>query len=274
MTGRRRDLRICTAGCTAGGMAGAAWRRARARNADARERGEGGYTLTELAVALTLFGVLMAMTAPIVSTLFSSTAYVTNSYQNENQLLPISTTFQNLIRSVVEPAPNLSSGQPVPAYGIYSSSGAVTTSLSATSMTFFTNIGDPNGPAEVVASISGSTFTVTVARATAGTCPGLNTGATACTWGTAHPLITVDNVVGVGSAALFTYSVGGTTIAPSNDATEFATCSATSCPAADIESVKVDLQVNVNPNRSGQAQEETVVYQLSALSQQYQPEVG
>lgn len=232
-----------------------------------------GYTLTELAVALTVFAVLLAMTAPIVSTLFSTTSYVTNSYENENQLLPISTSFQNLIRSVVEPAPNLASGQPVPAYGIYSSSGAVITGLSATSMTFFTNIGDPNGPAEVVANVSGSTFTVTLARATAGTCPGLNSGATACSWGTAHPLITVDNVVDTGSAVL-TYSVGGTTISPSDDATEFATCTASSCPAADIQSVKVDLQVNVNPNQSGQAQEETVVYQLSALSQQYQPEVG
>ncbi|MHB1584706.1 MAG: PulJ/GspJ family protein [Acidimicrobiales bacterium] len=232
-----------------------------------------GYTLTELAVALTLFGVLMAMTAPIVSTLFSTTSFVTNSYQNENQLLPISTTFQNLIRSVVEPAPNLSSGQPVPAYGIYNSSGAAVTEPSPTSMTFFTNIGDPNGPAEVAASFSGSTFTVTVARANAGTCPGVS-GGTACTWGTARPLITVDNVVGVGSSALFTYSVGGAPVAPSNDATEFATCTASSCNAANIESVKVDLQVNVSPNQAGQAQEETVVYQLSALSQQYQPEVG
>lgn len=260
--GRNRSLR-------------AVWARARnGARSDAGRPADEGYTLTELAVALTLFGVLMAMTAPIVSTLFSTTSYVTSSYQNENQLLPISTTFQNLIRSVVEPAPNLSSGQPVPAYGIYNTSGAAVTEPSATSMTFFTNIGDPNGPAEVVASISGSTFTVTVARANAGTCPGLNTGATACTWGTARPLITVDNVVGAGSSALFSYSVGGTPIAPTNDATEFATCTASSCPAADIESVKVDLQVNVSPNQAGQAQEETVVYQLSALSQQYQPEVG
>jgi prepilin-type N-terminal cleavage/methylation domain-containing protein len=252
-----------------------AWARAlKGARAGRRRPADEGYTLTELAVALTLFGVLMAMTAPIVSTLFSTTSYVTSSYQNENQLLPISTTFQNLIRSVVEPAPNLSSGQPVPAYGVYNSSGAAVTEPSATSMTFFTNIGDPNGPAEVVASFSGSTFTVTVARANAGTCPGLNAGGTACTWGTARPLITVDNVVGAGSSALFTYSVGGTPIAPTNDATEFATCTASSCPAADIESVKVDLQVNVSPNQAGQAQEETVVYQLSALSQQYQPEVG
>lgn len=258
----------------AGGLVEAARRRARARQADARRRGEGGYTLAELAIALMLFGILMAMTAPIVSTLFNSTAYVSNSYLNENQLLPISTTFQNLIRSVVQPAPNLASGQPVPSYGIYSSSGAAITEPSPSSMTFFTNIGDPNGPAEVVANLSGSVLTVTVARANAGTCPGLNAGATACTWGTPQPLITVDNVVNSGSSSLFIYSVGGTTISPSNDATEFATCTATSCPAADIESVKVDLQVNVNPNRSGQAQEETVVYQLSALSQQYQPEVG
>jgi hypothetical protein len=251
----------------------AAWARARGAGSGRGRPAADGYTITELAIALALFAILIAMTVPIVSTVFSSTTYVTNSYLNEDQLLPISTTFQNLIRSVVEPAPDLSSGQPVPAYGIYSSNGAAINEPSATSVTFFTNIGDPNGPAEVVAGVTGSVFTVTVARAEAGTCPGLSSG-TACSWGAAQPLITVDNVVNTGAAPLFTYSVGTTPIAPSNDATEFATCTATSCPAADVESVKVDLQVNVDPSRGGQAQEETVVYQLSALSQAYQPEVG
>ncbi len=241
------------------------------RSPDAR--GEHGYSLVELSIALLLFSLLIGMVIPITNTLFRTTAYVTNSYANENQLLPISTTFQNLIRSVVAPAPNLSSGQPVPAYGIYSTTGTVTTGINTSSTTFFTNIGDPNGPAEVSANLVGSVFTLDVARAT-GNCPGLTSG-TQCTWGSPRPLVRVTNVVNTSSTPLFVYTVGGTNYSTdAADATEFATCTASACPAANIQSVKVDLEVNVSPTQGGQAQEETVVYQLSPLSQTYQPEVG
>ncbi len=56
--------------------------------------------------------------------------------------------------------------------------------------------------------------------------------------------------------------------------TEFATCNSTSCPANDIESVKVNLEVNAAPNSAGQAQDDTVVYELSPISQGYLSEVG
>ena len=249
-------------------------RLARSRNGTGpRIFAEHGYSLVEMSIALLLFSLLIGMVIPITNTLFRTTAYVSNSYANENQLLPISTTFQNLIRSVVSPAPNLGSGQPVPAYGIYSTSGTATTGLSSSSMTFFTNIGDPNGPAEVSTSLVGSVFTINVARAT-GNCPGL-TGGTKCTWGSPRPLVRVSNVVNTSSTPILVYVVGGTTYATdAQDAAEFATCTASSCPAANITSVKVDLEVNVSPTQGGQAQEETVVYQLSALSQTYQPEVG
>ncbi len=251
-------------------------RLARRRNGTGPERfGEHGYSLVELSIALLLFSLLIGMVIPIVNTLFRTTAYVSNSYANENQLLPISTTFQNLIRSVVSPAPSLGSGQPVPAYGIYRTSGTATTGLSSSSMTFFTNIGDPNGPAEVSATLVSSVFTINVARAT-GNCPGL-TGGTQCTWGSPRPLVRVTNVVNTSSTPIFVYSVGGTSysdITTPTAAAEFGTCTASACPAANIGSVKVDLEVNVSPTQGGQAQEETVVYQLSALSQTYQPEVG
>jgi prepilin-type N-terminal cleavage/methylation domain-containing protein len=241
---------------------------------------DGGYTLIEVLIAVSLFGLLLGMAIPVIETLFQTTTYVNNSYSNENQLLPIGTTFQSLIRSVVEPDPNLSSGQPVPAYGTYTANNGTNNVIAAnaptpSSVTFFTNIGDTNGPAEVVAAISGSTFTVSVAHATTTTCPGVSTGS-ACTWGTPKALITVKNVV---STSIFTYTVDvGGTLTPystaSADTTEFQTCNSTTCPANEIESVKVNLEVNVAPNDAGQAQDDTVVYELSPISQAYQPEVG
>lgn len=172
-----------------------------------RRRDESGVTLVELAiVALTLL-ILFAMTVPIVDTLFSTIARVNNTYINVNQLLPVSTNLQRFVRSAVEPAP-VSSGVPVPAF--------VTGALLPTSMTFYTNIGDGNGPAKIVASCtssspstglcdSGATFTVTEAKANSGTCP--PTG-TACTWGTAKTLISVSGVANANdNAPLFLYTL-------------------------------------------------------------------
>ena len=229
------------------------------------------------------------MAIPVVDTLFRTTVYVNNfRTRNESQLLPIGTSFQSLIRSVVEPDPTLASGQPVPAYGLYTANNGtnnVTTTLTATSATFFTNVGDTNGPAKVVASLSGSTFTIQVAHSNAGSCPGVSTGS-ACTWGTPRTLVTVNNIVNnVATNPIFTYTVdiGGTLTSYSTTGTattvgtdlyEFASCNSTSCPANDIESVKVNLEVNAAPNKAGQAQDDTVVYELSPISQGYLPEVG
>ena len=176
----------------------------------------------------------------------------------------------------------------MPRYGPYTANNGtnnVTTTLTATSATFFTNVGDTNGPAKVVASLSGSTFTIQVAHTNAGSCPGVSTGS-ACTWGTPRTLVTVNNIVNnVATNPIFTYTVdiGGTLTSYSTTGTattvgtdlyEFASCNSTSCPANDIESVKVNLEVNAAPNKAGQAQDDTVVYELSPISQGYLPEVG
>jgi hypothetical protein len=160
---------------------------------DARVRDEEGVTLVELGVVMLTLLVLFAMTVPIVDTVFSTIARVNNTYTNVNQLLPISTNLQRFIRSAVQPGPTVS-GVPVPQFVV----GAVF----PTSATFYTNIGDPNGPAKIVASCttgsvssglctSGGTFTVTEATATANSCP--PTGSS-CTWGTPKTLITASGV--------------------------------------------------------------------------------
>ena len=119
--------------------------RSRVRGARAREhvRDEQGLTLVELMIALTTLLILFVMTIPIVDTLFSTIPRVNNTYINVNQLLPVSTNLQRFIRSAVEPGPT-SGGVPVPPF--------VTGSVTPTSVTFYTNIGDTNGPAKIVAS--------------------------------------------------------------------------------------------------------------------------
>ncbi|MGH9043345.1 MAG: PulJ/GspJ family protein [Acidimicrobiales bacterium] len=164
-------------------------------------------TLVELTVSLAALLIIFTMTVPIVDTLFSTIARVNNTYVNVNQLLPVSTNLQRFIRSAVEPGP-MAGGVPAPAF--------VTGAVSPTSMTLYTNIGDPNGPAEIVASCTssnpssglcdpGATFTVTEARATANSCPPTGSG---CTWRTPQTLIIVYGVSNANDgAALFVYSL-------------------------------------------------------------------
>ncbi|MGH9047912.1 MAG: hypothetical protein ACRDVW_11470 [Acidimicrobiales bacterium] len=173
----------------------------------ARERDESGLTLAELTIAAATLLILFAMTVPIIDTLFSTIARVNNTYTNVDQLLPVSTNLQRFFRSAVEPAPT-SGGTPVPPF--------VTGAVTPTSVTFYTNVGDTNGPAEIVASCqsttpstglcnSGGVFTVTEALANSGTCPPTGSG---CTYGTAKTLITVDGVSNAkDDAPLFLYTL-------------------------------------------------------------------
>jgi len=199
---------------------------------------EAGVTLVELSIATATLLILFAMTVPIVDTLFSTIARVNNTYTNVNQLLPVSTNLQRFLRSAVEPGPT-SNGVPVPAF--------VTGSIRPTSVTFYTNIGNTNGPAEIVASCasstpstgvcnSGGTFTVTEATPSSGSCP--PTG-TSCTFGPPHTLITVN---GVSNAAdnqpLFEYTLlltnsspNGTTYTTSQVGDNGASLSSTNCPS-------------------------------------------
>jgi hypothetical protein len=193
-------------------------------------RDESGVTLVELSVAMVTLLILFAMTVPIVDTVFATIARVNNTYTNVNQLLPVSTNLQRFVRSAVEPGPT-SNGVPEPPF--------VTGAVTPTSMTFYTNVGDSNGPAEIVASCqsttpstglcnSGGIFTVTEAHANSGTCPPTGSG---CTWGTAHTLITVNGVSNANdNAPLFIYTLLVTT-ATSSGVSSSTSQVGSSCPS-------------------------------------------
>jgi len=257
-----------------------------------RARTDDGFTLVELLVATTLSAVLLAVSLSVMSTYFNVITTVNRSYTNLDQLLPVSTSFQRLLRSAVSPDPPTAAGQPVPPFGMYAATGKVTPPaavISPTTLTFFSNVGTPHGPAEVVAKLTGTTFTVTVADPNVtpshptGTCPDVSTG-THCTWGTPRHLFTVDHIANtLASNPLFTYYLAGSPLTATTQlpqavptatvSTTFKTCTAATCHADHIESVGVDLKVNVSTG-SGQADDETVVYELSLSSQAFSPMVG
>jgi hypothetical protein len=308
------------------------------------DRADDGMTLVELLVAFALLVVLLTVVGNVLTTYLSAGTAVTSSYSAADQFLPSSMIIQRLIRSEVEPAPalaatvtgvpagycaNRSLNVPCPAF--------VPGSVGTYSATFYANIGDPNGPAEIVMTESPPTqcagckfpsaqFTVTQYRAVASTCPfaAASLSPTAptnvCSWSTSGTrMVTINNVVDgltlnaggtpvLSTTPIFTYNTldlyptllvpplaaiyvpGPTTQTgstsgspPTGILSAFANCSAptlngngvptnSNCPADIIQSVHVDLEVQVQG--SPMQENSFVVYRLSSASVLYSPLVG
>jgi len=268
---------------------------------------EEGFTLIELSVAMLLTAILLTIVALVMNTLVHVETDTSSSYKEMNQLIPVGTSFQRLLRTAVRPATGGAGNAPVPPFGLYKTTGSLTPSapISSTSLTFFSNTGTPNGPVKVTATLANRTFTVTTAAPKATSCPGLGTRpfTDRCTWTAATPrtlfkVTDVDNMtlgkpvfsyhllppmngpVGTNSygtpATLgshpFTECKPPTYVTTPTTPAHLIKKPVTHCPAAAVESVKVDLEVSVG--RSAKVESQTVTYQLSTVSQTYSPEVG
>jgi type II secretory pathway pseudopilin PulG len=255
-----------------------------------RQTGEtdGGFTLVELLVALTTFIILITLVSVSVDMFVNVSTQVTTSYANSDQILPVATSIQRLIRTEVEPGPALTAtSAPNPPFVV----GAEST----TSATFYANVGVAGQPARVVAALTGTTFTVTEQLADAGSCPTSITSNALCTF-TKNPVTQVASMANVvngtyPSAAdptpVFTYTLldtsaggAGIQIPVTDPATTFTTCTyssdlATTCPYDTVEGVEIDLLVKSPGSRSlVPAEDDTTVYRLSSSSFLYSPTVG
>jgi prepilin-type N-terminal cleavage/methylation domain-containing protein len=263
----------------------------------ARRIDDDGYTLMEMAVAISLIGTLLAIVLVVITTFMHVETDTNSNYQELNQLIPIGTSFQRLLRSAVSPATGGTGAPPVPPFGTYTSTHSLTseTPISSTSLTFFSNSGTVNGPVEVKAAVNeiGPTtysFTVETISPTAGTCPGINATATACTWtGSPRLLFTVSDVANPllgkpvfqyhllptlnDSPATVSAKHYGTPATLSAEPFTSCTATATGCPADKIQSIKVDLEVKI-AGAKDKIESQTVTYQLSTVSQTYSPAVG
>jgi len=257
-----------------------------------RDRSEEGFTLIELSVAMLLTAILLTIVAVIMNTLVHVETGTSSSYKEMNQLIPVGTSFQRLLRTAVSPATGGAGNAPVPPFGIYKTTHSLTTGtpISSTTLIFFSNTGTKNGPVKVTATLANRTFTVTTTAPKTGTCPGIGTRTfkDRCTWKTTPRTLfsvsDVDNATLATPVPVFKYYLTppmngpvGTlgqygTPAVLTPTSPFATCTVTRCPAANIRSIKVVLEVSVG--RSAKVESQTVTYQLSTVSQTYSPEVG
>jgi Tfp pilus assembly protein PilV len=257
------------------------------------ERDDSGLTLVELLIASTLFVTVGALVSLSLDTFLNVSNQVHSSYANTQQILPVSTSIQRLIRSEVEPGPLYGTPvRPLPPFAV----GAV----SSTSATFYANVGVAGQPAKVVAQLIGTTFTVTDQLADANTCPSTTNPSWTCTFinNPAKRVASIPNVVN------WTYSPSTTTTTTTTPptpqtpvfsyillnaagiqstvpvgaiATTFGSCTGIGdlCSGDEVQGVEVDLYIKSPGSKSLKpAEDDTIVYRLSSTSYLYSPTVG
>jgi Tfp pilus assembly protein PilV len=277
----------------------------RLRHDQRRYRDDSGLTLVELLVAFTVLILLIGIVATAVTAYLQAGTTVLSSYNAADQLLPSSTTVQRLLRSEVQPAPQASdSVAPTPPF--------LTSNVGAYGNTFYANVGPVvvkgttyYGPVQVVMAISTPTkcascklytsvFTVTQQPPDPNTCPTSVSSTKICKY-TTVPVKTLVDVTGVSnlqtgspstSTPIFSYNTLDLYQSPpsyTGGVTSFTSCQAptldgngnptsSNCPANDIQSVGVDLQVYV-PGSPVQ-ENSFVVYRLSSFSFLFSTVVG
>jgi type II secretory pathway pseudopilin PulG len=325
------------------------------------ERDDAGMTLTELLVSAILFVTVGTLVSVSLDTFLNVSNQVHSSYANTQQILPVSTSIQRLVRTQVEPGPQYVNSHlsgnplvPLPPFlvgtcacttngtttltsaalftnGAYvagmlisgtnitpltyvvsvNSTSSITMSQAATgsgtqnltfnaetatSATFYANVGVAGQPARVFAGLTtangtpsptGTTFTVTDTLADAGSCP-LSVSSTAtCTFNNnpAKRVASITNVVNSTYATLpataptpvFTYTIlnaAGSQVPPPAN---FASCAGIGdlCPADEVQGVEIDLFIKSPGSKSlTPAEDDTIVYRLSSSSYLYSPTVG
>jgi|GEM_PF-2545580 type II secretory pathway pseudopilin PulG len=329
------------------------------------ERDDAGMTLVELLVSAILFVTVGTLVSLSLDTFLNVSNQVHSSYANTQQILPVSTSIQRLIRTEVEPGPQyvntLLSGNPLvplPPFavvaaipcttngtttltsaahftaGVYvagmvisgtnitpgtsvvsvNSTSSITMSQAATgsgtqnlafsaetttSATFYANVGvgavgaNAGQPAKVVASLVGTTFTVTDQLANANSCPTTASPLNTCTFGT-NPVKLVASITNVVNSTyatplataptpVFTYTILNalgtfqSTVATNAGDSIFASCTGVGdlCPADEVQGVEIDLFIKSPGSKSlTPAEDDTIVYRLSSTSYLYSPTVG
>lgn len=176
---------------------------------------EDGITLVEMLMAVLLTGILVSIVLGVLTTFSQVEQNNQSTYAELDQLLPVGTSFQHLLRSAVSSEPPTSAGIPTPPFGIYNSTHkliatASTTptnpTIGSTRLTFFTNTGRTSprtgqllGPTKVTAYLTcpkttpkpaktrTCTFKVVTYTAKVNTCPKLQQATfptVPCTWTT------------------------------------------------------------------------------------------
>jgi prepilin-type N-terminal cleavage/methylation domain-containing protein len=184
------------------GHAGVPPRRGDTRAHGARKSNEGderGFTIIELLLSVLILSIIIGLSTSTVRMFYAQSADVQGTFAATNQVLLASEILTEYIHDGVASCPS-STATPSDSACTATNGEYPFAAATSSSATFFVDTDDVNGtsgPAEVSVSLTGTTFTVTLAQPTSG-CPltlttPSTTPATVCTYGTARTLVTVPN---------------------------------------------------------------------------------
>lgn len=148
-----------------------------------------------MVVTIALIAVVLAMTTPVVMMYFNLNGDVSNTYTATNQAILASEEITQYMHEAVAPCPSGTTA-----------SGCSTVPFGASTqstLTFYANTNNSNGPSEVVISVSGTTMTANIYKANANTCPFNGSTTTACTFSSSAHLLTT--VTGLSNTTPFSY---------------------------------------------------------------------
>jgi prepilin-type N-terminal cleavage/methylation domain-containing protein len=189
---------------------------------------ESGFTLVEIMITVAILGVVLAITAPLVTAFYDVNGDVQQSFTATNDLVLASESITQYLHEAVAPCPTGSTKCSTTAFSSASSP-------TATSLTFYANTGNANGPVEVVITTTGTTMSGVIYNPTAGTCPFNGSLTTGCTYANpSHALVTVPDLTNVTSitSPMFSYDISSGT----------ADCSTTSPTASAIVAVCLNFE--------------------------------
>lgn len=246
---------------------------------------DGGFTLVELLVTMTILIVLSTTAFIVMSSFLSISDSVSAQFNEYDQTLPALAPIQGLIRAEIEPAPPDSTGAPIPGFGIDTAGTPDTISgITGSFVAFHANTNDSNGPTLIVAGEDDpgignpcpptdgpGHFCVGEYFPAAGTCPFLDTSTSDCAYGftsTSTPtkiLTDVSNLVPNPSGQpIFSYSTFDplattpvtTTVPSGSESTFFGNCAPPAsgdpygtCHADAMQRVNIELTVHVRQNK-------------------------
>jgi prepilin-type N-terminal cleavage/methylation domain-containing protein len=112
-------------------------------------RSERGVTLVEILIAVAVLTIVLLITIPLVTMLYDTTDDVQQTFTVSNQVLLASEVLTQYLHEAITPCPPTSSTCTIQ---------APYASPTSSSLTFYASTGNSNGPAEIVISVSASSY--------------------------------------------------------------------------------------------------------------------
>jgi len=144
-------------------------------------RTEDGFSLVDILIACSLMAVVLVITTPVVAAFYDVNQNEQATYNNENSIILASEKLSQYVHEAVAPCPTAGqSGCPTSAF----------TTTTGSSLTFYANTNSSIGPSKVVVTISGTTLSAVLYKAT-GSCPFNGSSSTTCVFSSSTQNIAV-----------------------------------------------------------------------------------